>query len=67
MFNWIEQLALTVFVGLLHGLVRSPKAAASILNILVEIYNDLGTVLLTYGYQTSPAVPPAPAPTQAKS
>jgi len=57
--NFWEQFVLSIFTGLLHGLVRNPKTAAPILNVIVDIHNDTGTVLASYGYTVTTAVAPA--------
>lgn len=57
--TWLEQLAISVIIGILQQVVKNPTHAAELESILVGLANDI--------YETYGLTPPAPAPTPAGS
>jgi hypothetical protein len=54
--NWWEEMAMTVFVGVLRGAVKNPAKLAGVSAILQEMRDDLCTIVSSI----NPAAPPPP-------
>jgi len=54
--NWIEQLALTVVLGILQGVIKSPSGKTELGTVLQHVRDDACEACLAI----NPSVPPPP-------